>query len=397
MHESAPDDSSVPLQRAYTSPPSSPAPKPFASRTRFDQQQPATSPSQPPKQAAASSPTAENSADVRPGENDTAGNAAGIATAGSGVISAKRRPKCVRLAGLRQLQEQVLVDQELQKSMQQGIAGSLEAGGSGTVGTGDVMVPRLWYLEKDAAEVLLSKHDTEQQSLSQIQSAQHHREESLVAEGCASDSGTDPNRNSEQQAPTHPLLGMDRQTDMQTEQQRLGEAGSRRTTKSYAGDPTAASVDAPSYLPSIDLLAQFGKPETRVPEAAASTPSDPELEDTSEDTLAKKDDLRASSTDMGSDQVHEPDCKTNDVTVHLDGAQVLTPDGWQPVTRPSEPGTAWEDGTCMTIGTSLAYEICASTGQIVAVTCGWATIDAYAWTIQDALDIYIKCAGLDDL
>ena len=396
MHESAPDDPSVPLQRAYTSPPSSPAPKPFASRTRFDQQQPATSPSQPPKQAAASSPAAENSADVRPGEKDTAGSAAGTATAGSGVISAKRRPKCVRLAGLRQLQEQVLGDQELQKSMQQGIAGSLEAGDSGTVGTGDVIIPRLWYLKKDVAEVLLSKHDTEQQSLPQIQSCQHHREESPVAEGCASDSGTDPNRNSEQ-APTHPLLDMDRQTDGQTGQQRLAEAGSSCTTKASAGDQTAASVAAPSYLPSIDLLAQFGKRETRVPEAAASTPSDPELQNTSEDTLAKKDDFWASATDMGSDRVHEPDRKTNDVTVHLDGAQVLTPDGWQPVTRPNEPGTAWEDGKCMTIGTTLAYKICASTGQIVAVTCGWATIDAYAWTIQDALDIYIKCAGLDDL
>lgn len=86
----------------------------------------------------------------------------------------------------------------------------------------------------------------------------------------------------------------------------------------------------------------------------------------------------------------------DDASVKLTGAQVLTPDGeWQPLTQKEQPGTAWSSGNCMTLGTTIEYEMCAMSKKIVHVTCGWATIDAFALAVQDMIDVYIKVVGLD--
>ena len=86
-----------------------------------------------------------------------------------------------------------------------------------------------------------------------------------------------------------------------------------------------------------------------------------------------------------------------DPTVNLDGARVLTPDGWQRVTPASKPGTAWKKGNCMTLSVSTVYELNAVSVKIFRVTSGWSTVNARAWTLQNVVDLWIQCAKLGDL
>ena len=95
---------------------------------------------------------------------------------------------------------------------------------------------------------------------------------------------------------------------------------------------------------------------------------------------------------MKADETHS--YTVNGAQIRLTGAQVLTPDGeWQPVTQKAQPGTAWSRGNCMTLGCTIEYEMCALSKKIAHVTCGWATIDAYALEVQDMIDVYIKVVG----
>ena len=83
------------------------------------------------------------------------------------------------------------------------------------------------------------------------------------------------------------------------------------------------------------------------------------------------------------------------MAINLMGAQVLTPDGeWQPLNMKAQAGTAWTSGECMTIGTTTEYQMCAVSKKIVSVTCVWATIDAFALSVQDMMDVYEKVVGL---
>lgn len=86
----------------------------------------------------------------------------------------------------------------------------------------------------------------------------------------------------------------------------------------------------------------------------------------------------------------------NGSSLNLNGAQVLTPEGeWKRLDSGSQAGTAWTSGDCMTINTTTEYEMSAVSKQVVCVTCGWATIDAYALSERDVIDVYIKAVGLD--
>jgi len=148
-------------------------------------------------------------------------------------------------------------------------------------------------------------------------------------------------------------------------------------------------------LPNIDLLGQFGEPAQQsmtAPAAATDSAS------TNAEGSASLSSSKSQAAAVEEAQKMQELCdQASSATINLDGAQVLTPEGWKPASNQSEPGTAWEHGRCMTIGMTLQYEMSASSRQIVAVKCGWATIDAFAWSVQDVLDMYIKRAGLDDL
>lgn len=86
----------------------------------------------------------------------------------------------------------------------------------------------------------------------------------------------------------------------------------------------------------------------------------------------------------------------HEVTFDLSGAQVLTSEGEGQRTDETKPaGIAWTHGDCMTFGTTTEYEMSAVSRKIVSVTCGWATIDAHAFEVQDVIDAYIKAVCLD--
>lgn len=156
----------------------------------------------------------------------------------------------------------------------------------------------------------------------------------------------------------------------------------------------SADIDSSSQsndnkpLPADDSVSEYQKPVKqamgKTAKSKASAQSAPSAEHGPARTVA--------DSDLVSKDIGDPD-----VTLNLTGAQVLMPDGEWKRLDTDQAGTAWTSGDCMTIGTTVAYEFSADLKQIVCVTCGWATIDAYAFSERDAIDAYIKAVGLDGL
>lgn len=171
----------------------------------------------------------------------------------------------------------------------------------------------------------------------------------------------------------------------QAEQQRVQEPA---VEVPHADDQNPVGL---GYLPKLDLLAQFGGVDDSGGDSADSRLAGAhDAQDTDADALP--DTLSAGTAPAGGSE--GPAVR---MVVNLNGAQVLTPDGWQPVTSKTPLGTAWEQGNCLTIGMTLQYHLCATSGKITAVTCGWATVDAYAWSLEDMMEVYIRSSGLHDL
>ena len=154
----------------------------------------------------------------------------------------------------------------------------------------------------------------------------------------------------------------------------------------------ARDTSASGYLPKLDLLAQFSESISIAEDHVSHVLDDATA---AEDSAAAPGEDAADTAPAGCNQgLAESDEGEFRMMANLNGAQVLTSDGWQSISSRTPLGTAWEQGNCLTIGMTLQYHVSASSGQIAAVTCGWATLDAYAWTIQDMMSLYIRCTGL---
>ena len=164
--------------------------------------------------------------------------------------------------------------------------------------------------------------------------------------------------------------------------------------QSAASASSAGALDAAAsgFLPKLDLLAQFSASISSAEDRASHMLNDANAV---EDAPAAPGEDASDTAPPGCNQgLADSDEGESRMIVNLNGAQVLTPDGWQSMSSRTPLGTAWEQGNCLTIGMTLQYHMSASSGQITAVTCGWATLDAFAWTIQDMMSLYIRCTGL---
>lgn len=364
MHESAPDDPSIPLQLNYPNAESPLTPKPFPPkplRTRQQgKQQPADGPTTDAAAVAADLPEHRAS---RHGRGD----------------KKRSKPQRVRLAGLRQIQGQVLADEE---ASQQCVM-SRKSSSAVELAVANEEISRLRYRQgsPDAARLSIGSELDMSQSQTGSQAQQQQPEEQRKQQLQSVTEDSSPAGDAKQSPAS--LVNDDPRTSTTT-------TGSAR----YSTFP-APSAD-PGCLPSIDLLGQFGEPAQQSMEAPAAATGHSASTDAEGCASASGPTSPAAEVD-DAQKMQELCDQASSATINLDGAQVLTPEGWKPASNQSEPGTAWEHGRCMTIGMTLQYEMSASSRQIVAVKCGWATIDAFAWTVQDVLDMYIKCAGLDNL
>ena len=179
--------------------------------------------------------------------------------------------------------------------------------------------------------------------------------------------------------------------DLQLESPRQSAEPHLQQPDASVSSAGAWDATASGYLPKLDLLAQFNESSSSAEDHCILDGAN-----VSEETAAvAAPGADADTVPAGCDQgLADSDEGKFGMMVNLNGAQVLTPDGWQSVSSRTPLGTAWEQGNCLTIGMTLQYHLSGSSGQIVAVTCGWATLDAFAWTIQDMMSLYIRCTGL---
>ncbi len=361
VHESAPDDPSTPLQLNYPNAESPLTPKPFPPRPLRTSQQGKQQPADRPATDAAAA--AADALEHRVGRYDHGDKK-------------RRKPQRVRLAGLRQIQEQALADEEAWAASQQSVM-SHESGSAVEPVIEEEEMSRLWYRQGSSDEARMSSRGSElvmSQSQKGGQAQQQQPEEQHKQQLQSKTEGSSPAADAQQSSASHMNDNL--------------EANVTTTGSARYSRLSARSTD-PGYLPSIDLLGQFGEPAQQSMEAPAAATD-------SASTDASGPTSQAAAVD-DAQKMQELYDQASGTSINLDGAQVLTPEGWKPASNQSEPGTAWEHGRCMTIGMTLQYEMSASSRQIVAVKCGWATIDAFAWSVQDVLDMYIKCAGLDNL
>ena len=380
VHESAPDDPSIPLQQAYPPSADPQSGKSTGNRTNTVSQvkvhpgkQKATPTSQ---QHTAADQTQQDEPALSSGSETTdADNAASSSNVRS---DSSRKPRSIRLKGLRQAQQK-----EAQK-----LAESLPLDSLLTTEqqeAGSFALPRFWCTEQLINDDLTAADADVPSSLVEQVAREKQQQQQLRVEAAV-------NKQDEGDLGTAGLGPSAQRKD--------GSVGSKQKAKrgaqGLAGNQSHADAHTePSsvFLPSLDLLAQFDGLDSDLEDVLDHDMSS--VTDATEVNAASRSpdpkDTAAASNDQG------PADEGSSMVVNLNGAQVLTPEGWQPVTNKSEAGTAWEQGNCLTIGMTLQYQMCAESGKIVVVTCGWATIDAYAFTIQDMLDMYIKCTGLHDL
>lgn len=384
VHESAPDDPSIPLQRNFHNAESPPASKPFPPK-------PHSAPMQQPTNSFASRATSKDSE----GRMGGGFGATADADAGNGNSSPRmtKKPQSVRLAGLRQMQGRVLAEEEDWAASRRSTVSTAEGSSMG-VATEKNEPPRLWHVQGNPPDARMGSTDNEQLTVPQVQRHTSSQQQSATKQDRVS--GAESQEQAIRQALWERPSNRDTQTgpDEEDEQDLEGLVDS---ASSSAED--ALSADA-AYLPGIDLLTQFGDPGTD----SASSQVDSHLSAVrdADSTAATGKTGAASGTNAqagateGEAQV-DASGHASSATIDLDGAQVLTPDGWEAASTQSSPGTAWEQGNCLTVGMTLQYEMCAASKKITAIKCGWATIDAFAWTVQDMLDMYVRCAGLDVL
>ena len=363
VHESAPDDPSIPLQLNYPNAESPLTPKPKPLRTSQQGKQQPTD-----NLTADAAAMAVDAPEQRVGRHDHGDKK-------------RRKPQSVRLAGLRQIQGQVLADEEAWTASQQSVM-FRKSSSAVELPVEEEEMPRLWYRQGSPDEARMSSGSsqlvTSQSEVgSQAQQQQPEERREQLLQSVAEDSSA-----ADAQQSSASFVN--------------DNVGASTTTTGSARYPNISAPSAdPGYLPSIDLLGQFGEPAQQsmtAPAAATDSAS------TNAEGSASLSSSKSQAAAVEEAQKMQELCdQASSATINLDGAQVLTPEGWKPASNQSEPGTAWEHGRCMTIGMTLQYEMSASSRQIVAVKCGWATIDAFAWSVQDVLDMYIKCAGLDDL
>jgi len=363
VHESAPDDPSIPLQLNYPNAESPLTPKPFPPKPLRTSQQGKQQPTD--NLTADAAAMAVDAPEQRVGRHDHGDKK-------------RRKPQSVRLAGLRQIQGQVLADEEAWTAsvMFRKSSSAVE------LPVEEEEMPRLWYRQGSPDEARMSSGSsqlvTSQSEVgSQAQQQQPEERREQLLQSVAEDSSA-----ADAQQSSASFVN--------------DNVGASTTTTGSARYPNISAPSAdPGYLPSIDLLGQFGEPAQQsmtAPAAATDSAS------TNAEGSASLSSSKSQAAAVEEAQKMQELCdQASSATINLDGAQVLTPEGWKPASNQSEPGTAWEHGRCMTIGMTLQYEMSASSRQIVAVKCGWATIDAFAWSVQDVLDMYIKCAGLDNL
>ena len=316
------------------------------------------------------------------------------AAAGNGNSSPRmtKKPQSVRLAGLRQMQGQVLAEEEDWAASRRSMVSTAEGSSMG-VATEENESPRLWHVQGNPADARMGSTGDEQLTVPQVQRHSSSQQQSATKQNRVS--SAESQAQASREALWESTSNRDTQTgpDEEDEQDLEGLAGG---ASSYAEDPLSADA---AYLPGIDLLAQFGDPETD--SASSQVDSHPSAVRDADSTAATGKTGAASGTNAQAGREGESQEDANShassATIDLDGAQVLTPDGWEAASTQSSPGTAWEQGNCLTVGMTLQYEMCAASKKITAIKCGWATIDAFAWTVQDMLDMYVRCAGLDVL
>ena len=379
VHESAPDDPSIPLQLNYPNAESPLTPKPFPPKPPRTSQQ--GKQHRPATDAAAMAVDAPEHRASRHDHGD----------------KKRRKPQSVRLAGLRQIQGQALADEEAWTASQQSVM-SRKSSSAVELPVEEEEMPRLWYRQGSSDEARMNSSNSEMgmsqsEVGSQAQQQQPEQQCKQQLQSVTEDSSLAADAQQSSASPVNTDLGL--QTWPQPEASQSAKGTSSTTGGSTSNSSFSAPSTDPGYLPSIDLLGQFGEPaqqSMKAPAAAADSASN--NAEGSASPLGPKSQAAAVDDAQKMQELYD---QASSATINLDGAQVLTPDGWKPASNQSEPGTAWEHGRCMTIGMTLQYEMSASSRQIVAVKCGWATIDAFAWSVQDVLDMYIKCAGLDYL
>lgn len=384
VHESAPDDPSVPLQRAHPQPQD---PPPLG-----------TPPSQPKCRATLSAKPAERSGkqattsaakhasidstqqdELTPTSGYTIADGDGDSDDGNSSSSASSDAteapgwgfKTARPPGYRQK-----------------VAQTADGSKAGSIAAEDEQETRLqewpsfWY----APEQLIDENrDSEFGDEQRLMAEQILHQKQQQEPGAAS-----------QDAPVTSIASSVFETPSKTEdlQSNSPRPSAEDSQQSTASRSAAGALDAAAsgHLPKLDLLAQFSESNSSAEDRESDMLDDANA---AQDAAASPDEDTADTAPPGFDQaLADSDEGESRMMVNLNGAQVLTPDGWQSLSSRTPLGTAWEQGNCLTVGMTLQYHMSASSGQITAVTCGWATLDAFAWTIQDMMSLYIRCTGL---
>ena len=384
VHESAPDDPSVPLQRAHPQPQEPPLQGPQAFQAK-GKTTPSAKPAERVGKQATTSKAKRASADssqqdestqtggstIADGDGDSDDGNSSSSTSSGATDTPGWGFKTARPPGYRQKIAQTPGEQQ---------AGPIAAEDKQEARLQEW--PHLWY--------------PPQQLIGQIRDSEFADEQRLVAEQILQQKqqqGLGETEAARQDAQDTSTAGSDFQTATILKPENLQSDRPRQSAEQDLQHPAAnlslagvQDATASGYLPKLDLLAQFSESDNSTEGLTG---------DTSGDASAAEEIDAAPTTDQHSVPGHADSNEGESrMVVNLNGAQVLTPDGWQSMPSTTPLGTAWEQGNCLTIGMTLQYHMSASSGQITAVTCGWATLDAFAWTIQDVMDLYIRCTGL---
>ena len=383
VHESAPDDPSVPLQRAQPQDPTPadpPPPQPNTRSTRLAKQQAKRASSASSQSTSSSGSATADAAGSGGGSSSSSGSATADAAGGEGGSSSSSSShdatgrsgwgfKIAKPPGYRQTVTQTPDGQQpWSVDAEEEEAGSQEW-------------PCIWYfpdqfvgIERDQ-EFADEEREVAEQILQQMQ--QQGPQEAEVVNQVAQDISP---ANSD-------FWGASDTKDLQSDS--VTQSAEQEMQEAAVNVPDVGAQDpaAAGFLPKLDLLAQFSETDGPNEDHTSQALDDAHVAVDSADT--------AGSTPAGfSQDIPVPDESLGRTVVNLNGAQVLTPEGWQSLPSKTPLGTAWEQGNCLTIGMTLQYHMSASSGKITAVTCGWATLDAFAWTVHDMMNLYIRCTGL---
>lgn len=387
VHESAPGDPSVPLQQAYPRPqdptPGEPPPSQPNSRSTRPAKQKAkrasTASSQQGKSTPSSGSATADAASSDGGSSfssasataDAAGSDGGSSSSSGSRDAAGRSGwgfKTAKPPGYRHTVAQTPDGQQ-----RGSVAAEEEEAGSQEC-------PCIWYFPEQFVGIERDSEFAEEQRFVAEHILQQMQQQGPEEAEVAIQSAQDTSPASADFSAASETKDMQSGSATQSAEQEMQQAAV------YVPGLGAQGAVASGFLPKLDLLAQFSE---------SSGPNEDQVSQELDDAHAAEDSAHvdtAGSTPAGfSQETLVPEGRT---VVNLNGAQVLTPEGWQSVPSKTPIGTAWEQGNCLTIGMTLQYHMSASSGKITAVTCGWATLDAFAWTVHDMMNLYIRCTGL---